>query len=160
MTMADRIAVMNEGRIEQLGTPSELYERPATAFVASFLGVSNLIAGTVRGSEAVQLRGGPEVQVSPEALAGRTGPVAVGIRPEKIEIGRVSGDANTLDGRVVEQAYIGVATQYIVETPCGRMTVYVQNARPGANGISPGERVALSWTPESTFVVDAMEESE
>jgi spermidine/putrescine transport system ATP-binding protein len=160
MTMADRIAVMNDGRIEQLAAPAELYERPATAFVAGFLGASNLIVGTVSGREAVQLRGGPEVQVSPEALAGRTGPVAVGIRPEKIDIGRVSGDVNTLAGRVVEQAYIGVATQYIVETPCGRMTVYVQNARPGANGISPGERVALSWTPESTFVVDAMEESE
>ena len=160
MTMADRIAVMNDGRIEQLAAPAELYERPATAFVAGFLGASNLIVGTVSGREAVQLRGGPEVQVSPEALAGRTGPVAVGIRPEKIDIGRVSGDVNTLAGRVVEQAYIGVATQYIVETPCGRMTVYVQNARPGANGISPGERVALSWTPESTFVVDSTEESE
>ncbi len=161
MTMADKIAVMSDGRIEQLGTPTELYERPATAFVAGFLGASNLIPGTVSGPETVQLRGGPEVRVPEDALAGRRGNVAVGIRPEKIEIGNASGEQmNTLAGRVIEQAYIGVATQYIVETPCGRMTVYVQNARPGADGVSPGESLALRWTPESTFVVDATEGTE
>jgi spermidine/putrescine transport system ATP-binding protein len=160
MTMADRIAVMNQGRIEQLGTPSDLYERPATAFVAGFLGVSNLIPGKVTGAETVALRAGPEVSVPATALAGRTGTVAVGIRPEKIKIGHASDEQYTLPGRVVEQAYIGVATQYIIETPCGEITVYVQNARPGADGVSPGERVALSWTPESTFVVEATEERE
>src|SRR5213080_4560494 len=114
MTMADQIAVMNRGRIEQLGTPTELYETPATAYVASFLGASNLIAGTVSGSDTVRLHGGPEVRVRPRALAGRTGEVAVGIRPEKIELG--GGQANTLGGTIVEQAYVGVATQYIVDT--------------------------------------------
>ena len=69
MTMADQIAVMNHGRIEQLGTPTELYETPATAFVAGFLGVSNLISGTVSGTDTVQLRSGPEVRVRPDALA-------------------------------------------------------------------------------------------
>src|SRR5437870_883107 len=86
MTMADQIAVMNHGRIEQLGTPTELYETPSTAFVAGFLGVSNLIAGTVAGPDRVRLRGGPEVRVPPAALAGRSGEVAVGIRPEKIDL--------------------------------------------------------------------------
>ena len=158
MTMADRIAVMNHGRIEQLGTPTELYETPRTAFVAGFLGVSNLIPGTVSGSDTVRLRKGPEVRVRPQALAGRTGEVAVGIRPEKIELGR--GQANALDGTIVEQAYVGVSTQYIVETNCGRLTVYRQNASPGLNGAAPGERLTLSWSPESTFVVDSLEESE
>ena len=151
MTMADHIAVMNAGRLEQLGTPSELYEHPATAFVASFLGASNLIPGTASGPDTVVLARGPEVSVRPDALAGRTGDVAVGIRPEKIELGR--GQANSLDGRVVEQAYVGVATQYIVDTVCGRLTVYMQNATPGAAGVAVGERVTLSWSPESTFVV-------
>jgi spermidine/putrescine transport system ATP-binding protein len=155
MTMADKIAVMNHGRIEQLGTPTELYETPATAFVAGFLGVSNLIPGTVSGSDTVQLRRGPEVRVRPEALQGRTGEVAVGIRPEKIALGQ--GQANALDGTIVEEAYVGVATQYIVETDCGRLTVYRQNASPGLNGALPGQRLTLSWSPDSTFVVDSME---
>ena len=71
MTMADQIAVMNHGRIEQLGTPTELYETPATAFVAGFLGVSNLIPGTVSGTDTVQLRRGPEVRVRADALRGK-----------------------------------------------------------------------------------------
>jgi spermidine/putrescine transport system ATP-binding protein len=158
MTMADRIAVMNHGRVEQLGTPTELYETPATAFVASFLGVSNLIPGTVSSPETVRLTRGPEVRVPPEVLAGRSGEVAVGIRPEKIELGQ--GQENSLDGTVVEQAYVGVATQYIVDTDCGRLTVYRQNASPGLNGASPGQRLTLSWSPDSTFVVDSLEGSE
>ena len=158
MTMADRIAVMNHGRIEQLGTPTELYESPATAFVAGFLGVSNLIRGTVSGPDTVQLYSGSVVRVPPAALAGRTGEVAVGIRPEKIELGE--GHGNELAGTVVEQAYVGVATQYIVETDCGRLTVYRQNASPGLNGAAPGQRLTLSWSPDSTFVVDSLEGSE
>jgi spermidine/putrescine transport system ATP-binding protein len=158
MTMADRIAVMNQGRIEQLGAPTELYETPATAYVAGFLGASNLISGIVSGSDTVRLRHGPEVRVRPQALQGRTGEVAVGIRPEKIELGE--GHENVLGGTVVEQAYVGVATQYIVETECGRLTVYRQNASPGVNGAAPGQRLTLSWSPESTFVVDSMEGAE
>ena len=65
-----------------------------------------------------------------------------------------------LDGTIVEEAYVGVATQYIVETDCGRLTVYRQNASPGLNGASPGQRLTLSWSPDSTFVVDSMEGSE
>ena len=107
------------------------------------------------GSDTVQLRRGPEVRVRPEALQGRTGEVAVGIRPEKIALGQ--GQANALDGTIVEEAYVGVATQYIVETDCGRLTVYRQNASPGLNGASPGQRLTLSWSPDSTFVVDSME---
>jgi len=158
MTMADRIAVMNHGRIEQLGTPTELYEAPATAYVASFLGVSNLLAGTVSGRDTVRLSRGPEVRVRSEALGGRSGQVAVGIRPEKIELG--AGQVNELEGTIVEEAYVGVATQYIVDTDCGRLTVYRQNATPGLNGASPGQRLTLSWSPDSTFVVDSMEGAE
>jgi spermidine/putrescine transport system ATP-binding protein len=158
MTMADQIAVMNQGRIEQLGTPTELYETPASAYVASFLGASNLIAGTVSGVDTIRLQNGSEVRVLPAALGGRTGQVAVGIRPEKIELG--AGQRNTLEGTVAEQAYVGVATQYLVDTECGRLTVYRQNASPGLNGAAPGQRLTLSWNPESTFVVDSMEGSE
>ena len=158
MTMADRIAVMNHGRIEQLGTPTELYETPSSAYVAGFLGASNLISGTVCGSDSVRLHNGTEVRVPAAAIAGRTGKVAVGIRPEKIELG--NGQPNSLAGTVVEQAYVGVATQYIVDTDAGRLTVYRQNASPGLNGAAPGDQLTLSWSPDSTFVVDSMEGSE
>ena len=147
MTMADSIVVMNDGRIEQAGEPAELYERPATAFVASFLGVSNLLDGVVEGSDAVRLEGGTVLHVAPESLAGRTGRVAVGIRPEKIHID--SGGRNTLTGEIVERAYVGVSTQYVVRTPVGELTVYVQ----GAGSQAPGEQLQLGFAPEATFVV-------
>ena len=148
--MADSIAVMNRGRIEQLGTPTELYERPQTSFVAGFLGVSNLLRGTVAGPDTVRLDAGPEIAVP---LNGRSGSVAVGIRPEKLKLG--ASERNTIDGTVAESAYVGVATQYVVDTPAGQLTVYVQNAEPGSRGAEPGEQVSLSFSPEAAFVVDS-----
>jgi spermidine/putrescine transport system ATP-binding protein len=152
MTMADRIVVMNHGRIEQLGDPAELYERPRTAFVASFLGVSNLLPGVVAGPELVRLDGGQELRVAAGVLNGHTGPVSVGIRPEKVRIG---GDGtNRVAGEIVERAYVGVSTQYVVKTDVGQVTVYVQ----GAGEHVPGEQLQLSFAPESAFVVSRTEE--
>ncbi len=158
MTMADSIAVMDLGRIEQLGTPTELYEHPRTAFVAGFLGVSNLLPGTVAGDGVVSLDSGTEVRVPPAALAGRTGRVAVGVRPEKVRIG--AGEVNTLGGFVAETAYIGVSRQYVVKTKAGAVTVYGQNADPGARPAAEGEAVTLSWSPEATFVVEGTTEGD
>jgi spermidine/putrescine transport system ATP-binding protein len=151
MTMADRIVIMNSGHIEQLGTPTDLYESPRTAFVASFLGVSNLLEGTAVGDDRVKLADGTEVQCRREALGRRAGTVQIGVRPEKLRIG--GGDANSLSGTVSESAYIGVSTQYILDTSAGPVTVYVQNDRSGGQ-VATGERLTLSWSPESTFVVD------
>ena len=156
MTMADTIAVMNGGRVEQLGPPTELYERPETAFVAGFLGVSNLLPGTVSGAGTITLEGGSEVKVSSEALGTRSGRVAVGIRPEKIRIG--AGQVNSLSGTVFESAYVGVSTQYVVDTPAGRLTVYVQNMESGSHRAAPGEPITVGFEPEATFVVDLPEE--
>jgi spermidine/putrescine transport system ATP-binding protein len=155
MTMADQIVIMEGGRIEQQGTPSELYEQPRTAFVAAFLGVSNLLFGSATSEDRVRLEDGTEVRVPQAALAGRTGKVQIGIRPEKLRIGGDGG--NALTGVVTESAYIGVSTQYVVDTPAGSVTVYVQNDRPGANGVSPGERLTVGWSPDCTFVVDVQE---
>lgn len=153
MTMADRIAVMNRGKIEQLGPPTELYERPATAFVAGFLGVSNLLAGVVAGDDRVRLDDGTEIRVP---LGGRSGRVAVGVRPEKVRM--VAGAGNELPGTVTETAYVGVATQVIVTTPAGVVSVFAQNTEAGAVPPAPGTHVTLSWSPESTFVVERPEE--
>jgi spermidine/putrescine transport system ATP-binding protein len=156
MTMADTIAVMSGGRIEQLGAPSELYERPATAFVAGFLGVSNLLYGTVSGGESIRLDAGGELRVSRTALAGKSGRVAVGVRPEKIRIG--PAELNRLDGRVTERAYVGVATQYMVDTAHGPIQVYVQNLEPGVQDGLPGGSVTVSFSPEAVFVVPRTQE--
>ncbi len=158
MTMADSIAVMNKGRLEQLGSPDELYERPQTAFVAGFLGVSNLLAGTVAGADRVALAAGGEVRVEPSALVGRSGRVAVGVRPEKIRLG--AGEPNELEGTVVETAYVGVSTQYVVETRHGRIQVYVQNTQAGAAHAARGDEITVSFSPEVAFVVDPATEED
>jgi spermidine/putrescine transport system ATP-binding protein len=150
MTMADQIAVMNRGHIEQLGKPTELYERPATAFVAGFLGASNLLPGTIEGSDSIRLDNGTVVRA---AVNGRSGPVAAGVRPEKITIG-AGGGANELAGTIAETAYIGVATQVVVRTAAGTVHVFAQNLDSGGRVPGPGSNVILSWAPESTFIVD------
>jgi len=154
MTMADAIAVMNKGRIEQLGPPSELYEKPATAFVAGFLGVSNLLYGSVSGPGRVRLDTGDEIAADAGERMGR---VAVGIRPEKIRIGPPGEGDNSLAGTVKETAYVGVATQYVVETGAGTLIVYVQNDG-SALSLRPGAAAILSWSPHATFVVDSAQE--
>jgi len=159
MTMADTIAVMNFGRIEQLGPPQELYERPATAFVAGFLGVSNLLPGSVEGADAVRLYSGELVHAQVDGHSGR---VSAGVRPEKITLG-AGGGSNELAGTISETAYIGVATQVVIRTAAGTVQVFVQNIDSGGRVPAPGTNVILSWAPESTFVVagdSPMEEEE
>jgi spermidine/putrescine transport system ATP-binding protein len=159
MTMADEIAVMNGGRIEQLGRPEELYERPRTSFVARFLGASNLLRGTVEERRAVRLESGAVVHVEDE-LPARGTRVAVGIRPEKLRFNSARDGENRVSGTVAERSYVGVATQYIVKTPDGSVNVFVQNAERVAAGLGPGATVELTFDPEAAFVVDTTEEEE
>ena len=92
------------------------------------------------------------------AAAGRTGALAIGIRPEKMRLG--GQEENRLAGEVSESAYIGVSTQYIVDTRAGALTLYVQNAEAGAPSAQPGDQVTLSWSPDATFVVESQEEKD
>ena len=154
MTMADTIAVMHRGRIEQLGSPTELYERPSTAFVANFLGTSNLLQGDVEGPDAVRLEEGTLIHVKTD---GAHGQVSVGVRPEKIRLGE--GGVNSLRGTVRESAYIGVATQIVVATAAGEISVFHQNSETGGLVPAPAEQVTVSWSRESSFVVDRGEET-
>jgi spermidine/putrescine transport system ATP-binding protein len=148
MTMADTIAVMNQGRIEQLGSPAELYEHPRTAFVAGFLGKSNLLDGVVSGPGAVTLRDGTVVGGDTGTLVGD---VAAGVRPEKVRLGEAG--ANRLVGVVKETAYIGVATEVVVGTGAGDLTVFHQNVERGGVIPTPGSQVTVSWSPDATFVI-------
>ena len=149
MTMADQIAVMRSGRIEQLGTPAELYEGPRTAFVAGFLGTSNLIDGSVAGDGVVRLGDGTDVRARTN---GAQGQISIGVRPEKLSLGE--GGANRLAGTVRETAYIGVATEVVVSTAVGELTVFHPNVAAGGAAPPPGTAVTVSWPPEATFVVE------
>jgi spermidine/putrescine transport system ATP-binding protein len=164
MTMSDRIAVMRAGRIEQLGNPEELYERPRTAFVAGFLGVSNLLEGEVAGADGslvtVKLADGTLLR-APADGAATSGPVRIGVRPEKLRVdARAEAGAgnglNVLSGTVLDASYIGVSTQYLVQTAEGhRLTVYAQNLDTAGAGelLADGQRVSLTWKPQHTFVI-------
>ncbi len=167
MTMSDRIAVMRHGRIEQLGAPSDLYERPRTEFVAGFLGVSNLLDANVisRGDPLARVQlGDGTVLRAPGAMVNGADRVRIGIRPEKLrvqpltdgEVPTPDSTTNAIEGTVLDASYIGVSTQYLVETADGhKLTVYAQNLETsGANEVlADGQRVRLAWNPHHTFVI-------
>lgn len=164
MTMSDRIAVMNKGRYEQLGDPESLYERPATRFVAGFLGVSNLLPATRDGADdkyaVVRLPDGSAARAPRAAVDATKGPIAIGIRPEKIRLlertDPVKGNPNRLEGVVTDASYIGVSTQYVVELPDERrVTVFEQNVERASKAElwQPGEQVLMTWLPEHSFIV-------
>lgn len=163
MTMADTVAVMNHGRIEQIGPPAELYERPATAFVANFLGQSNLVPGRVvgrRGSDLeirLQVPGEVLVHCPSARAASGDGDVVVGVRPEKVRLlrtGETAGDGDNVvgPGTVVDVAFSGVSTQYLVQVPgAGALSVFSQNL----DGVTvpAGTQVSLAWSVDRTFVL-------
>jgi len=161
LTMSDRIAVMNRGRVEQVGTPEEVYDRPATTFVAGFIGVSNLMPATVTGDAEVRLDQGPSVGAETGGLARGERCHAV-VRPEKLHIDALDGDRAgqnglpRVEGRVVSSVYLGTATQIVVDLGEGvTMTVLVPNASESERQRLPGggARVRLSWEPEHMHVV-------
>ncbi|MEU3982253.1 ABC transporter ATP-binding protein [Streptomyces sp. NPDC026672] len=167
MTMADTVAVMNAGRVEQLGPPTDLYENPRTTFVANFLGTSNLIEAEVdtrAGGEIVVRAGGgklvlPEARCSAPAAAG--GKVLVGVRPEKITLthaddaGTIPEARNRITGKIADSSFIGVSTQYVVDSAvCPEFEVYAQNVERDPR-LVPGAEVVLHWSPAHTFGLDA-----
>lgn len=162
MTMADTVAVMNAGVIEQLGAPAELYENPRSTFVANFLGQSNLVKGTVLGRSAdvttVDMHG---IQVSvPTARTHTDGEKGwIGIRPEKVLIGEVGEEldapGNTIPGGVVSDvSFNGVSTQYLVRMPWGQELQVFQQNTGRVRLFRTGEPVELSWRPEYAFLLD------
>jgi spermidine/putrescine transport system ATP-binding protein len=158
MTMADTVAVMNAGRIEQLGAPVEMYDLPGTAFVANFLGQSNLLAADVKG------RSGDDVLV--EAYGGRytvpagraratDGTVWLGVRPEKMHLTTDAAPAGhqSVTGLVTDSSYMGVSTQYLVRAPWGEeLTVFVPNSGVAAP-LAVASEVTVSWRPEHAFLL-------
>ncbi|MFC7880320.1 ABC transporter ATP-binding protein [Streptomyces sp. NPDC057376] len=170
MTMADQVAVMNGGRVEQLGAPADLYENPRTTFVANFLGTSNLIEAEVdtrSGDDVVVKAAGdklvlPRARCSAPSQAGDK--VLVGVRPEKISIahadeaGSIPEGRNRITGKISSTSFIGVSTQYVVDcAACPEFEVYAQNIDRDAR-LAPGADVVLHWNPAHTFGLDAAQD--
>ncbi len=159
MTMADTVAVMNKGRIEQMGPPQELYELPHTAFVAKFLGQSNLFTGDVVSSSSTSMvvdAAGSKIEV-PVARAQRTsGRVTVGVRPEKVTLHDAAPTAtsgrNVIGpGRITDVSFSGVSTQYEVTIPhLGAISVFAQNTSISSLH-HDGDTVWLSWAVDHAF---------
>jgi spermidine/putrescine transport system ATP-binding protein len=162
LTMSDRIAVMDRGRVEQVGGPEEVYDRPATTFVAGFIGVSNLMPATVADAGEVRLEQGPVVSAETNDLPPGERCHAV-VRPEKLRVEEIetgaAPPANGLpqvEGIVESSVYLGTATQLIVDLGEGvRMTVLSPNANEVERRRLPGggAPVALSWEPEHMHVL-------
>ena len=159
MDMADTVAVMNQGRIEQMGAPEVLYERPKTAFVAKFLGQSNIFVGDVTESSANSLSidvAGNKISVPKERAEKHTGKIAIGVRPEKAyfteQAPKADSSVNILGpGEIKDIRFTGVSNQYLIEIPnVGDVTVFAQNV-----GKSPvvelGAQVWVSWKIEHSF---------
>ncbi|MEV7568327.1 ABC transporter ATP-binding protein [Streptomyces tanashiensis] len=169
MTMADQVAVMNGGRVEQLGAPADLYENPQTTFVANFLGTSNLIEAEVveTGADVVVTAGGGKLRVPGDRCTSAVrqgGKVLVGVRPEKISLahaddaGSIADGRNRVTGRIADSSFIGVSTQYVVNSPAGaELQVYEQNIERDAR-LRPGAEVVLHWNPAHTFGLDAAQD--
>ncbi len=168
MTMADTIAVMNKGGVEQQGHPTQLYDNPATTFVSNFLGQSNLVRGDVTGHSGgevlVEIQGA-RLGVPQERAHSTDGTVWVGVRPEKVHLAEKGEPAdgagiNVLPGgRISDVSYIGVSTQYLVRMPWGQeLTVFEQNT--GARSpLTVGVDVDLHWRAEHTFLLDAAQDA-
>ncbi|MEW2430196.1 ABC transporter ATP-binding protein [Micromonospora sp. NPDC047644] len=160
MTMADTVAVMNAGRIEQLGAPADIYEFPATAFVANFLGQSNLLAGEatgVSGGDVAVTAHGTRFSVPVGRARAESGPVHLGVRPEKLILvgsaDQVPAGHQHVTGVVTDASYVGVSTQYLLRTGWGtEVSVFAANSGTSTTVAVGGEAVAY-WDPRHAFLL-------
>ncbi len=166
MTMADTIAVMNAGVIEQMGRPADLYDNPATTFVANFLGQSNLVHGRVVKADSDHLVvdvAGERVGVRRDRARSHSGEVLIGVRPEKVHL-TPAGEENSTGGNrlggalVSDVSFTGTSTQYLVRLASGQeLTVFEQNTgtRPQ---LAAGQQVDLHWARQHTFALDGSQD--
>ena len=163
LTMSDRIAVMHRGRIEQVGTPEDLYDRPATPFVADFIGTTNLLSGTVAalrdGQSVIRLDSGDTcIAGSDSCVPGES--IQFSVRPENIRLEATNGtphgpetdgSAGRLTGEVEQVAYLGSAVQYHIRTK-GGLGISVLAPRTGSR-FESGDNVVLAWTPTDALIL-------
>jgi spermidine/putrescine transport system ATP-binding protein len=160
LAMSDRIAVMNGGHVEQIGTPREIYERPHTSFVADFIGSLNALdlrIDELVGVNAVMRFGEAERLVVPVGPGHRAGEsVRVAVRPERVQIELVGSPllngGSRLEGTIAEIVFLGMYTQFHVDTQAGRLVSH-RLADESLRGLEGGSRVALSWDVEQASLL-------
>lgn len=156
LTMSDRIAVFNKGRVEQVGTPEDVYERPQTRFVAEFIGDTNLFPGEVLSAEAGRCDIGTPygvLQAMPRGAVTAGSAGAIAVRPERIV---VSATGDGIPGEILDVIYLGNARKYVVRLTDGRECVALQHAQAAeASGLNPGQAIHLSWSPAHAYAFAA-----
>ena len=160
MTMADTIAVMNQGKIEQMGSATDLYESPKTAFVANFLGQCNLIKGKVQsraGGKAMISAKGLNFEVPLARVSTENDSVLLGVRPEKVRLDD-KGVNSIKDCVVTDRSFVGTSTQYLVRTPWDLELVVFEQNDEGLHDLRVGDKVSLEWDPEHTFALDGAQD--
>jgi spermidine/putrescine ABC transporter ATP-binding subunit len=160
MNMSDRIGIMNHGRVEQVGPPTQIYERPVSTFIARFLGEANLLSGELRevcdGVATIALPGGVTLRaVAPKPLAAGT-PVSLFVRPERIALAETAGPPasalNRAAGRIRRMSFLGNILRYVVDVSGAEITVDVQNA--GSRRLAEGDAVALAWAVADSLTLE------
>jgi len=160
MTMADTIAVMNQGKIEQMGSATDLYESPKTAFVANFLGQCNLIKAKVQsraGGKAVVTAKDHTFEIPLSRLSTDNDSVLLGVRPEKLRLD--DKGINSIKNCVVtDRSFVGTSTQYLVKTPWDLELVVFEQNDEGLHDLRVGDTVSLEWDSEHTFGLDGAQD--
>ena len=153
LTLADRLVLMNKGTIQQIGSPADLYSRPANLFVADFIGKANVIRGRLESPSTFASAGGMVVRCGPGGIAGGSNAALV-LRPERIALSPapVTGQANAVAGRVERLTYLGALTEYLVRCSTGEaLTAHGVNL--GAAPLAVGAPVWACWAPEAGLVL-------
>jgi putative spermidine/putrescine transport system ATP-binding protein len=162
MNMSDRIGIMNHGRVEQVGPPAEIYERPVSTFIARFLGEANLLAGELRevsdGVATIALPAGPALRAVAQKTLAPGASVSLFVRPERIAFAEAEGPGppasalNRAEGRIRRMSFLGNILRYVVDVGGAEITVDVQNA--GSRPLGQGEPVALAWAVADSIALE------
>ena len=171
MSLSDRIAVMNDGRIEQVGSPSEIYESPRTRFVAAFIGDTNVLEGRVAAIEEsgycrLRVDGFPGIVCRTGKPIAQGSAVSLSLRPEKLRLARarpeVDGLRNAVPGRLEDIVYLGSHTKYRVRVKDQRLSVFEQHNRAllGETPVQRDEDVWISWHADDAFLLEAGSETD
>jgi putative spermidine/putrescine transport system ATP-binding protein len=161
LTMSNRIAVFNDGVIQQLSTPAELYERPVNSFVAQFIGENNRIPGTIKSMNgevcAVELSGGATVEALKINVQGQGKPTLISVRPERVELNPQSSDiANRINGTVAETIYLGDHVRVRVEVPGSKEFIVKAPNKEGVGQLNAGQPVTVGWRTKDCRALDPL----